>query len=189
MQNQYQWLPFAVQRQSPHCDERPNEQDVSLLVIHNISLPAGEFGTPYVDDLFLGAINCEAHPSFQSLKGVRVSAHCFIRRDGQVVQYVPFTKRAWHAGVSYFSGRERCNDFSIGIEMEGTDNIPYTDAQYDALIQVSQAILTHYPNITSERIVGHCDIAPGRKTDPGDAFDWQRYLDTLSQESTTEKEQ
>ncbi|KZN47574.1 1,6-anhydro-N-acetylmuramyl-L-alanine amidase AmpD [Pseudoalteromonas luteoviolacea] len=186
MQNQYQWLPFAVQRQSPHFDERPNETDVNLLVIHNISLPAGEFGTDYVDDLFLGNINCDAHSSFKSLEGVRVSAHCFIRRDGEVIQYVPFAKRAWHAGVSHFLGREKCNDFSIGIEMEGTDTIPYTDAQYVALVAVSKAILAQYPEITAERIVGHCDIAPGRKTDPGSVFDWQRYLNTLYQESTTE---
>ncbi|MBQ4811886.1 N-acetyl-anhydromuranmyl-L-alanine amidase [Pseudoalteromonas luteoviolacea] len=186
MQNQYQWLPFAVHRSSPHFDDRPHEDDVDLLVIHNISLPAGVFGTNYVDDLFMGSIDCQAHPTFSSLNGLRVSAHCFIRRCGQIIQYVPFSKRAWHAGVSNFLGRERCNDFSIGIEMEGTDTEYYTDAQYEALVRVSQVILAQYPNITSERIVGHCDIAPGRKTDPGDAFEWQRYLDALYQESTIE---
>ncbi|KZN47303.1 1,6-anhydro-N-acetylmuramyl-L-alanine amidase AmpD [Pseudoalteromonas luteoviolacea] len=186
MQNQYPWLPFADHRSSPHFDERPNEDDVDLLVIHNISLPAGVFGTHYVDDLFMGNIDCQAHPTFSSLDGLRVSAHCFIRRNGQVIQYVPFSKRAWHAGVSSFSGRGQCNDFSIGIEMEGTDTTPYTDAQYEALVAVSKAILAQYPDITPDRIVGHCDIAPGRKTDPGDIFDWQRYFNMLLQKSTIE---
>ncbi|WP_081216396.1 1,6-anhydro-N-acetylmuramyl-L-alanine amidase AmpD [Pseudoalteromonas luteoviolacea] len=182
MENQHQWLNYANQRLSPHYDERPVNCDIDLLVIHNISLPAGHFGTSFVDDLFMGSINCHAHESFASLEGVRVSAHCFIRRDGSVNQYVPFSKRAWHAGGSSFDGRQRCNDFSIGIELEGTDSIPYTQAQYEALVKVSQSIMTQFPKITPQRIVGHCDIAPTRKTDPGEAFDWQYYLNLLQRE-------
>ncbi|KID55058.1 N-acetyl-anhydromuranmyl-L-alanine amidase [Pseudoalteromonas luteoviolacea] len=182
MENQQQWLSFAKHRHSPHCDERPDNHEVDLLVIHNISLPAGQFGTSFVDDLFMGQIDCHAHESFASLEGVRVSAHCFIRRDGEVLQYVPFLKRAWHAGVSSFNGRQKCNDFSIGIELEGTDQIPYTQAQYDSLVTVSKSIIKRFPKITPQRIVGHCDIAPTRKTDPGDAFDWQHYLSLLQRE-------
>lgn len=174
-----QWLSEAVPRPCSHYDERSNIQSISLLVIHNISLPAGEFGTDYVDDLFTGNLDCKAHPSFDDLEGLRVSAHCFIKRDGQVFQYVPFDKRAWHAGLSEFKGQSKCNDFSIGIELEGTDDIIYTDAQYKALVQCTKKIQGLYPAITNDRIVGHCDIAPGRKTDPGSAFEWQRYLSQL----------
>ncbi|MEO2267161.1 1,6-anhydro-N-acetylmuramyl-L-alanine amidase AmpD [Pseudoalteromonas sp. YIC-656] len=166
----------ASQLPCTHFDERP-QQEVSLLVIHCISLPEGHFGTPYIDDLFCGRLNCDAHPSFASLEGVRVSAHCLIDRQGKVRQYVPFDKRAWHAGVSSYSGRERCNDFSIGIELEGTDKLPYTEQQYLALAKLTQALMEMYPKITKERIVGHSDIAPGRKTDPGEGFDWQHFFD------------
>lgn len=173
-------MPVLKQRASPHCDERPAGEPISLLVIHNISLPAGCFAAKpehsYVDALFMGTLDCSAEPGFDSLQGVRVSAHCVIWRDGRIFQYVPFAKRAWHAGVSQFAGRERCNDFSIGIELEGTDNLPYTEAQYQSLIQLTCYLCQQYPAITPERIAGHCDIAPGRKTDPGAAFDWQRYL-------------
>lgn len=176
-----------TQRASPHFDERPAAETVSLLVIHNISLPGGDFTqTPahsYVDALFMGTLDCAAHPSFSDLRGVRVSAHCVIWRDGSVFQYVPFAKRAWHAGVSCFAGRERCNDFSIGIELEGTDNLPYTDQQYKSLINLTLMIMQQYPAITPERIAGHCDIAPGRKTDPGTAFDWTRYRDAIKNAS------
>lgn len=168
-----------TQRPSPHCDDRPPGESISLLVIHNISLPAGEFAAvpehSHVDALFMGSLDCSAHPSFSDLQGVRVSAHCVIWRDGSVFQYVPFTKRAWHAGVSQFAGRERCNDFSIGIELEGTDNLPYTEQQYQSLILLTKMICQQYPAITPQRITGHSDIAPGRKTDPGVAFDWVRY--------------
>jgi len=170
-------------RNCTHYDERPAGQDISLLVIHNISLPSGQFGTQFVDDLFMGTIDCNAHPSFNDLEGVRVSAHCFIKRTGELVQYVPFTKRAWHAGKSQFEGQTACNDFSIGIELEGTDNTPYTLAQYTMLVSISTLIMQHYPKITSSRIVGHCDIAPGRKTDPGDSFDWQQFFNMLEQPS------
>ena len=175
--------PQITFRSSPHFDERPVETDISLLVIHNISLPAGQFAdTPehsFIDALFMGTLDCTAHASFASLQGVRVSAHCVIWRDGRIFQYVPFEKRAWHAGISQFAGRERCNDFSIGIELEGSDDLPYTDEQYQSLISLTKFIMSQHPAITIERIVGHCDIAPGRKTDPGTAFDWMRYRDTV----------
>lgn len=178
-------LPAAklkvTQRPCTFYDERPDEQDVNLLVIHNISLPAGQFGTEHVDALFTGNIDCAAHPSFVDLEGLKVSAHCFIRRDGQVLQYVPFNKRAWHAGVSKYAGRARCNDFSIGIELEGTDTTPYSDAQYATLVECTRYIMALYPKITTSQIVGHCDIAPGRKTDPGKAFDWQKFLTLLNE--------
>ncbi len=171
-------LNTVLQRSSSHCDERP-DGEVSLLVIHNISLPAGQFLTPYVDDLFMGCIDCDAHETFSDLQGLRVSAHCFIRRTGEVIQYVPFEKRAWHAGLSMFEGRGQCNDFSVGIELEGTDKTPYTQAQYNALQSLTKALIYKYPAITRSRIVGHCDIAPGRKTDPGESFDWQYYFDLV----------
>lgn len=170
----------VTQRPCSFYDERPDEQDVNLLVVHNISLPAGVFGGEYVDALFTGNINCKAHPSFEDLEGLKVSAHCFIRRDGQVLQYVPFNKRAWHAGISEYKGRERCNDFSIGIELEGTDTIPYSNAQYVALAECARYVMQLYPKITKSDIVGHCDIAPGRKTDPGEVFDWQKFLTLLN---------
>lgn len=171
-------LPHARQHTSPHCDARP-DGEVSLLVIHNISLPAGQWGTPYVYDLFMGTLDTTAHPSFASLEGVRVSAHVFIDRQGHITQFVPFDKRAWHAGQSVFEGRERCNDFSIGIELEGSDTAAFTDAQYVALTEVTHMIQRMYPAITRTRIVGHSDIAPGRKTDPGPQFDWERFFGLL----------
>ena len=163
---------------SPHCDARECE-DISLLVIHNISLPAGEWGTPYVRDLFMGTLDVAAHPSFDLLAGVKVSAHLFIDRKGHIVQFVPFEKRAWHAGPSMFDGRTHCNDFSIGIELEGSDTAPFTDAQYEALLSATKAIQALYPLITKERIVGHSDVAPSRKTDPGPLFDWDRFFRLL----------
>lgn len=169
------WLDGAVRRPSPNQDARPDPADVSLLVIHGISLPPAEFGGPWIDALFGNRLDLAAHPYFARLAGLAVSAHALIRRDGEVIQYVPFDARAWHAGASCFAGRERCNDFSIGIELEGTDDLPYTDAQYDALAWVARAVMQAYPAITPERIAGHCDIAPGRKTDPGPAFDWPRF--------------
>ncbi len=158
-----------------HCDEREEPRDISLLVIHNISLPPKQFGGPYIDQLFTGSLNPSEHPYFEDIAALRVSSHLLIRRNGELVQYVPFQKRAWHAGVSSFEGREKCNDFSIGIELEGSDNIPYEEAQYQVLASVSKVILKAYPQITAERITGHSDIAPGRKTDPGPAFDWNYY--------------
>ncbi|MBQ1784354.1 MAG: 1,6-anhydro-N-acetylmuramyl-L-alanine amidase AmpD [Gammaproteobacteria bacterium] len=170
------------QLSSPHCDERPEGETISLLVIHNISLPPGQFGGEDVEQLFMGTLDCDRHPFYAQLRGLRVSSHLFIRRDGDVLQFVPYQTRAWHAGVSRMQGRERCNDFSIGIELEGTDHQPYTDAQYLALAAVSRDIMRRFPAITLGRIVGHNDIAPGRKTDPGPAFDWPRFRQLLSRE-------
>lgn len=168
----------ARQLASPHCDARP-QNEVSLLVIHNISLPPGEFGGRYIDDLFLGRLDASAHPYFAGIAHLKVSAHACVFRDGSVTQYVPTTQRAWHAGESLFEGRTRCNDFSIGIELEGTDHEPFTDAQYEALTALTKAILKVYLKITPKRIVGHSNISPGRKTDPGEHFDWLRFRNSL----------
>ena len=157
---------------SPHFDERPAGTLADLIVIHGISLPPGEFGGPWIDRLFTGHLPPDAHPYFQSIAGGRVSAHALIRRDGEIVQYVPFSQRAWHAGRSEFDGRPACNDFSIGIELEGTDETPYEAAQYESLAALINALLAAYPSLSLARIAGHNDIAPGRKTDPGASFDW-----------------
>ena len=168
------WLSPVTRLPSPHHNARP-QGDVSLLVIHGISLPPGEFGGPWIGDLFLGRLEPEAHPYFAGIASLQVSAHCLIRRDGELVQFVSFDERAWHAGVSEFAGRAACNDFSIGIELEGTDTSGYTETQYQQLVALSRCLMHHYPDITPERIVGHSDIAPGRKTDPGTGFDWALY--------------
>ncbi len=168
------------QEPSPNCGDRPEGEAISLLVIHNISLPPGQFGGPYIDDLFCNRLDCSAHPYFDALRELRVSAHLLIDRAGQVTQYVPFDKRAHHAGVSSFKGREQCNDFSIGIELEGTDDDPFTAAQYDSLAQITRLLMAAYPGITAERIAGHSDIAPERKTDPGPCFDWEKYRRLVS---------
>lgn len=164
---------------SPNCDERPLGCEVSLLVIHNISLPPGQYGGGWIEDLFLNRLDSQADPYFESISHLKVSAHLLIRRDGEVIQFVPFSHRAWHAGQSEFEGRSHCNDFSIGIELEGCDEQPYTEEQYQALASVTADIMSCYPAITRHRIVGHCDIAPKRKTDPGPLFDWLHYR-TLS---------
>ncbi|MEC4728396.1 1,6-anhydro-N-acetylmuramyl-L-alanine amidase AmpD [Shewanella sp. D64] len=164
---------------SPYFNARP-ENEVSLLVIHNISLPAGCFGTPYVDQLFQGCLDMEANSSFVDLKGLEVSAHFMIRRDGEIVQYVSCDKRAWHAGVSDHQGRQGCNDFAIGVELEGTDFMPYTCIQYQELTRLTLALFAAYPMLNMDKLVGHSDIAPGRKTDPGDSFDWAKYRNGLS---------
>ncbi len=163
---------------SPNCNERP-EAEISLLVIHNISLPPGQFGSASVEQLFTNQLDWDAHPYFQKIRGIEVSAHMLIDRTGEITQFVTFDKRAWHAGVSCFDGRENCNDFSIGIELEGTDDLPYTQAQYNQLSRVTEALMRAYPAITKERITGHQHIAPGRKTDPGQHFDWDLYLNKL----------
>ena len=165
------WLTQVRHCPSPHFDERPNGE-VSLLVIHSISLPPGQFGGPYIDQLFMGTLDPKEDPYFEDIYQLRVSAHCLIRRSGEIVQYVPFDKRAWHAGLSCFAGRERCNDFAIGIELEGTDTGSFTSIQYHQLNQIIKLLQSHYPEITAQRIVGHSDIAPGRKTDPGIGFNW-----------------
>lgn len=172
-------LSGAVQHPSPNQDARPSLSNISLLVIHNISLPPGEFGGPWIDDFFLNRLDANAHSYFRVLQALRVSSHLLIRRDGHLIQYVPLDRRAWHAGESVFEGQEHCNDFSIGIELEGTDSQAYTQVQYETLAQVTREILQSYPAITPERIIGHTDIAHDRKTDPGPAFDWQYYRHML----------
>jgi AmpD protein len=167
-------LDLARQCRSPNCDDRPEGTSPELLVVHGISLPPGEFGGPEIEQLFTNTLDWDAHPYFAEIRGLEVSSHALIRRDGEVVQFVPFTKRAWHAGESFFRGRTCCNDFSIGIELEGDDDTPYTDRQYAALTSVTRAVLEAYPRISGREIAAHSDIAPGRKTDPGPAFDWLR---------------
>ena len=150
-----------------------------MIVVHGISLPPGKFGGPEIEALFTNQLDWDAHPYFDEIRGLEVSAHLLIRRDGSVMQFVPFVERAWHAGESCFRGQHRCNDFSIGIELEGEDETPYDDCQYTTLQDVIRALLVAYPDITPREIAGHCDIAPGRKTDPGPAFDWLRLYDGL----------
>lgn len=173
------WISDVEHQPSPHYTPRETKEEINLLVVHNISLPPNEFGGSYITDLFLGTLDPQAHPYFESIYKLEVSAHCLIRRDGHIIQYVSFDDKAWHAGVSSFNGRDKCNDFSIGIELEGADDIPYTSLQYQQLAFLTKALQKHYP-IVDEHIVGHNDIAPGRKTDPGDAFDWQKFYQLLS---------
>jgi AmpD protein len=175
-------LPEARQVASPNYDERPQGQAINLLVIHAISLPAGEFGGPWIDDLFCNRLDAQAHPDFPAICGLTVSAHILIRRDGEMVQYVPFHQRAWHAGESSYQGRQRCNDFSIGIELEGCDQQPFEPIQYRQLARLCRALMAAYPGITPERITAHSDIAPGRKTDPGPHFQWQHLHQLLARE-------
>ena len=165
--------------ESPNFSDRPQGIEPSLLVIHNISLPPGEFGDSYIKDFFLNKLDCSIHPYFNEIKDLKVSSHLFINREGQLLQFVDFSKKAWHAGVSEFKGQKECNDFSIGIELEGTDTESYTEAQYDCLIDLTKCLMESYPGITKERVVGHSDIAPNRKTDPGESFNWSRYRDSL----------
>ncbi|MBI4194894.1 MAG: 1,6-anhydro-N-acetylmuramyl-L-alanine amidase AmpD [Betaproteobacteria bacterium] len=157
---------------SPNCDERPAGCGVELVVVHAIGLPPGEFGGPGVIELFTNRLDPGAHPYYATIADLRVSAHFLIRRDGELIQFVSCDRRAWHAGASGWRGRERCNDFSIGVELEGSDETPFEDAQYEALAALTRALEARYP---IAGIVGHSDIAPGRKTDPGPRFDWPRY--------------
>lgn len=177
------WIAPARYVVSPNCDARPEGGAIDLLVVHGISLPPREYGGPWIDALFTNTLDPAAHPYFQDVFDRRVSAHVLIRRDGEVVQYVPFDRRAWHAGVSCFDGREACNDFSIGIELEGCDDEPYEPAQYRRLAELARLLMAAYPGIKRERIVGHSDIAPGRKTDPGHIFDWNRLYTLLDRPS------
>jgi AmpD protein len=158
---------------SPNCNARPDDVPIDLLIIHNISLPPAEFLNTYVKDFFSNVLDPKIHPYFETIQDKRVSAHCFINRIGELTQFVPFTQRAWHAGESIFQGRENCNDYSIGIELEGTDDIPYTDIQYQILANLIKVLQSTYTHISSDRIVGHSTVSPGRKTDPGPAFDWK----------------
>jgi N-acetyl-anhydromuramoyl-L-alanine amidase len=159
---------------SPNCDARPRGAGPELVVVHGISLPPGEFGGPWIERLFMNTLPADQHPYFGTIQDLRVSPHVLIRRDGSLVQYVPFGLRAWHAGTSHWRGRGACNDFSVGVELEGTDDAPYEEGQYDALADLVAALQRAYPSLAEGWIAGHSDIAPGRKTDPGPAFDWRR---------------
>lgn len=174
-----QWLNNVRRVASPNCDERPGGCEIDLLVIHGISLPPQQYGGGYVDQLFTNTLDPEEHPYFAEIIELRVSAHLLIDRKGGLTQYVPFDQRAWHAGKSEFQGREVCNDFSIGIELEGCDEQPYEREQYQALARVAGLLRENWPGISKDRIVGHCDIAPGRKTDPGPAFDWPYFFSLI----------
>ncbi|MEQ3692291.1 MAG: 1,6-anhydro-N-acetylmuramyl-L-alanine amidase AmpD [Thalassolituus sp.] len=160
---------------SPNFGPRPLTDDISLLVIHNISLPPGQFGSGDIERFFRNQLDKSAHPYFETIAELKVSSHLLIERDGTVIQFVNFNDRAWHAGASEFCGRDNCNDYSIGIELEGTDDTPYTAEQYHVLADITASLLKEYPALTEDRITGHNNIAPGRKTDPGPAFDWLRY--------------
>lgn len=168
------WCP------SPNFGPRPDADDISLLVVHNISLPPEQFGGSYIEDFFCNCLDTTVHPYFREIAAMKVSSHLLIRRDGELVQFVNLRDRAWHAGRSVFLGREECNDFSIGIELEGADDTPYTEAQYQQLAACAREIMTAWPAVRPERIAGHSDVAPGRKTDPGPAFDWARLRSLLS---------
>lgn len=173
------WFQGIRHCPSPNCNARP-QGEISLLVVHNISLPPGQFGTGKVQAFFQNRLPVDEHPFYAEIASLQVSAHFFIERDGAVTQFVSCLERAWHAGQSWFDGRDNCNDFSLGIELEGTDDQPYSDAQYASLAELSRQLLAAYPALTAQRIRGHSDIAPGRKTDPGPAFDWQRLYAALT---------
>ena len=164
---------------SPNSSER-NSKEISLLVIHNISLPPGKYGGDYIEKFFTNQLNSDDDPYFEDIIDLTVSSHLLIKRDGSITQFVPFNKKAWHAGVSIFKDREDCNEFSIGIELEGTDETPYEKEQYNSLIMVTKALMSFFPDIKKDRIVGHSDIAPERKTDPGRSFDWEYYLSKIN---------
>ena len=174
------WLAAAWRRPSPNFDPRPEEAVIELVVVHGISLPPGVFGGDAVTRLFCNTLDCAEHPDYAALAGLRVSAHALVDRGGETTQYVSFLDRAWHAGPSRFAGRTQCNDFSIGIELEGTDTTPYEPRQYEALVAIVHALMQRWPAIGPDRIVGHADIAPGRKTDPGEAFDWSLLREMLA---------
>ena len=165
---------------SPNCDTRPDGTTIDILVMHSISLPPGKFGGRGIEQLFCNNLNPDEHPYYREIQNLKVSTHVLIRRNGQLVQFVPLHLRAWHAGLSYCEGRSRINDCSIGVELEGADDLPFEDIQYESLTRFTRALRQMYPAITPERIYGHCDIAPGRKTDPGPTFDWKRFLETCA---------
>ena len=170
-------VPFIA---SPNCDARPDNTEIGLIVIHSISLPPGEYGGPWIEKLFTNQLPGNKHPYFDEIKDQKVSVHTLIRRDGSIQQFVPFSQRAWHAGQSCYEGREACNDFSIGIELEGTDESDFEDIQYQKLAELIESLASTYPDISRERLIGHSDISPGRKTDPGTGFDWDKLLALLS---------
>lgn len=170
----------ARQVPSPNAGERPDPDDISLIIVHNISLPPGRFGGPHIDELFTNCLDPDRHPYFREICEMQVSSHFLVRRDGELVQYVSCDRRAWHAGRSCWRGRENCNDFAIGIELEGADDIPYTQAQYHRLAELTALLQSEYPGIDDDAVTGHEDVAPGRKTDPGPAFDWTRFRAQLA---------
>lgn len=170
-------IPFIA---SPNADARPENTEIDLIVLHSISLPPGEYGGPWIEKLFINQLPASEHPYFEEIKDHKVSAHVVIRRDGTAQQFVPFSQRAWHAGKSCFEEREACNDFSIGIELEGTDDSAFEDIQYQKLAEIIKSLEITYPGIRRERLAGHSDIAPGRKTDPGSGFDWGKLRRLLS---------
>jgi AmpD protein len=174
------WLTDTCRHPSPNFDQRPDNADINLLVIHNISLPPEQFGKNWILDFFSNKLNPSVHPYFESIASLKVSAHILIRRDGELIQLVSFNDRAWHAGASCYNGRECCNDYSIGIELEGSDNQPFEKQQYETLADLSRLLIEHYPLLSNENITGHSDIAPERKTDPGPYFEWQHYRDLLN---------
>ncbi len=176
------WLDVAVRCPSPNFNARPDVSDISLLVVHNISLPPKQYGGEFIENFFQNCLDSSVHPYFETIEGTEVSAHFLIKRDGTLVQFVSCLERAWHAGLSSFSGRKNCNDFSIGIELEGCDDEPYEASQYQILSRLTQTLKQTFPKIVDARIVGHSDISPGRKTDPGPSFDWRKYRADLSGE-------
>lgn len=179
-----EWLPNVKYDPSENCDDRPSACEIELVVLHAISLPPGQFGGRYIERFFTNSLDCDAHSYFDTLRGVKVCPHFFITRAGLVTQFVGLSKRAWHAGKSKWRGKDNCNDYSIGIELEGCDSLPFEPAQYDSLVRVLVEILALYPTIQNDAIVGHSDVAPGRKTDPGPLFDWgllsRRMLESRS---------
>jgi len=168
------WLQTAEVIRSPNCDARPDNSKIKLIVIHGISLPPAEFGGGYIQQFFCNQLDAKAHDYFSTICQMQVSAHCLIERDGNITQFVSFLNRAWHAGVSSWRGEQCCNDYSIGIELEGSDDLAYDNRQYDQLNALVTSLISRYPGIDSDAVCGHSEIAPGRKTDPGPAFDWQR---------------
>jgi AmpD protein len=179
------WIVGVRRVVSPNFDERPAGSELSLIVVHGISLPPGEFGNSWIERLFCNDLPADAHPFFATIQGLTVSTHVLIARDGTPTQFVPFDRRAWHAGRSEYCGRGACNDFSVGIELEGADDIPYERAQYRALAQLIWALRRRYPSLADAAVVGHSDIAPGRKTDPGPAFDWSELHRELAAAAAT----
>lgn len=172
-------LQDVVYKESPNFNERPKNQEIDLIVIHSISLPPRIYNRDHIEQFFLNKLDVSLHSFYEEIKDLKVSAHILIKRSGEVIQFVPFNKRAWHAGKSSFNGVYDCNNFSIGIELEGSDEDHFEDEQYETLCRLTSILMSEYNLITKERIKGHSDIAPGRKTDPGNLFDWSRYLDNV----------
>ena len=173
------WLQSVEVIQSPNFDARPDNTKIKLIVVHGISLPPGEYGGGHIQDFFCNNLDTSKHDYFPGICGMKVSAHCLIERSGNIIQFVSFLQRAWHAGDSSWHGEKACNNFSIGIELEGSDDQAYSDKQYQRLAELTRSLMSRYVDIGKEAITGHCDIAPGRKTDPGPAFDWARLQSLL----------